>query len=81
MEDSSTTTDILAVYHELRARGHENLGIVLQAMLRRTPADIDALAGLRPRVRICKGIYVEPPTWRCRGSTRCARPGWRRSSG
>ncbi len=60
MEDSSTTTDILAVYHELRARGHENLGIVLQAMLRRTPADIDALAGLRPRVRICKGIYVEP---------------------
>ena len=60
MEDSSTTTDILAVYHELRARGHENLGIVLQAMLRRTPGDIDALAGLRPRVRICKGIYVEP---------------------
>ncbi len=61
MEDSSTTTDILAVYHELRARGHENLGIVLQAMLRRTPADIDAMAGLQPRVRICKGIYVEPP--------------------
>ncbi len=61
MEDSSTTTDILAVYHELRAQGHENLGIVLQAMLRRTPADIDALAGLAPRVRICKGIYVEPP--------------------
>ena len=61
MEDSSTTTDILAVYHELRARGHQNLGIVLQAMLRRTPADIDAMAGLQPRVRICKGIYVEPP--------------------
>lgn len=61
MEDSSTTTDILAVYHELRAHGHENLGIVLQAMLRRTPADIEAVAGLRPRVRICKGIYVEPP--------------------
>jgi proline dehydrogenase len=61
MEDSSTTSDILAVYHELRAQGHENLGIVLQAMLRRTPADIEALAGLAPRVRICKGIYVEPP--------------------
>jgi proline dehydrogenase len=61
MEDSSTTTDILAVYHELRAEGHENLGIVLQAMLRRTPGDIDALASLAPRVRICKGIYVEPP--------------------
>ena len=61
MEDSSTTTDILAVYHELRANGHENLGIVLQAMLRRTPDDIDDLAALAPRVRICKGIYVEPP--------------------
>ncbi len=61
MEDSSTTTDILAVYHHLRAQGHENLGIVLQAMLKRTPADIDALAALAPRVRICKGIYVEPP--------------------
>jgi proline dehydrogenase len=61
MEDSSTTTAILAVYHELRARGHDNLGIVLQAMLRRTPGDIEALAGMAPRVRICKGIYVEPP--------------------
>jgi proline dehydrogenase len=61
MEDSSTTTDILAVYRELRAQGHENLGIVLQAMLRRTPGDIDSLGSLAPRVRICKGIYVEPP--------------------
>jgi proline dehydrogenase len=60
MEDSSTTDDILAVYRELRAAGHENVGIVLQAMLRRTPADIASLAGLGPRVRICKGIYVEP---------------------
>lgn len=61
MEDSSTTSDILAIYHELRAAGHENLGIVLQAMLKRTPSDLAALEGLRPRVRICKGIYVEPP--------------------
>jgi proline dehydrogenase len=61
MEDSSTTTDILAVYRELRAAGHENLGIVLQAMLRRTPDDIESLAALAPRVRVCKGIYVEPP--------------------
>jgi proline dehydrogenase len=60
MEDSSTTDDILAVYRELCAAGHENVGIVLQAMLRRTPADIASLAGMAPRVRICKGIYVEP---------------------
>jgi proline dehydrogenase len=28
--------------------------------LRRTIGDVAALAGLRPNVRICKGIYVEP---------------------
>jgi proline dehydrogenase len=60
MEDSSTTDDILAVYRELHAAGHANLGIVLQAMLKRTPDDVASLAGMAPRVRICKGIYVEP---------------------
>jgi proline dehydrogenase len=60
MEDSSTTDDTLRLYRELRAEGHDNVGIVLQAMLRRTLADIEALAELRPSVRLCKGIYVEP---------------------
>jgi proline dehydrogenase len=61
MEDSSTTSDTLAIYRELRAQGHENVGIVLQARLRRTLDDIRDLAELRPSVRVCKGIYVEPP--------------------
>ncbi len=61
MEDSSTTSDTLAIYRELRAQGHENVGIVLQARLRRTLDDIHALAELRPSVRVCKGIYLEPP--------------------
>jgi proline dehydrogenase len=61
MEDSSTTSDTLAIYRELRAQGHENVGIVLQARLRRTLDDIRELAELRPSVRVCKGIYVEPP--------------------
>jgi len=30
-------------------------------MLKRTPDDVASLAGMAPRVRICKGIYVEPP--------------------
>jgi proline dehydrogenase len=62
MEDSSTTDDTLRLYRELRAGGFENVGIVLQAMLRRTLADIEALADLRPSVRLCKGIYVESPS-------------------
>ena len=61
MEDSSTTNETLRLYRELRESGHDNLGIVLQAYLRRTLDDIRSLADLRPSVRICKGIYVEPP--------------------
>jgi proline dehydrogenase len=61
MEDSSTTDDTLRLYRELRESGHDNVGVVLQAMLRRTQGDIRALADLKPSVRLCKGIYVEPP--------------------
>jgi proline dehydrogenase len=57
MEDSSTTDRTLDLYRNLRASGHPNTGVVLQAYLRRT---IDDLEGLE-NVRLCKGIYVEPP--------------------
>ncbi len=60
MEDSRTTDSTLTTYRELRELGYENLGIVLQAALRRTVADARSLAGLDPNVRVCKGIYLEP---------------------
>src|SRR4029453_10103615 len=60
MEDSSTTDDTLQLYRELREEGYDNLGVVLQAMLRRTLDDVRSLADLQPSVRLCKGIYVEP---------------------
>ena len=60
MEDSSTTDDTLDLYRSLREEGHDGVGIVLQAALRRTSADIEALAPLHPSVRLCKGIYLEP---------------------
>jgi len=59
MEDSSTTDATLALYRELRERGRDNLGVVLQAALKRTVGDAEGLAGAN--VRLCKGIYVEPP--------------------
>jgi proline dehydrogenase len=59
MEDSSTTDDTLGLYRELRTEGHDNLGVVLQARLKRTLADVESLAELQPNVRLCKGIYVE----------------------
>jgi proline dehydrogenase len=56
MEDSSTTDAALRLYAELRASGRSNLGVVLQAHLRRTLSDAPGL----DNVRLCKGIYVEP---------------------
>ena len=56
MEDSSTTDRTLALYRALHGDGYDNLGVVLQAYLRRTLSDIPGL----DNVRICKGIYVEP---------------------
>jgi proline dehydrogenase len=61
MEDSSCTSDTLQIYRELREAGLDNVGIVLQAYLRRTVRDIRELEPYRPNVRLCKGIYVEPP--------------------
>ena len=61
MEDSSTTSDTLSLYRGLRESGLDNVGVVLQAYLRRTVDDIRDLADLRPNVRLCKGIYLEPP--------------------
>jgi proline dehydrogenase len=61
MEDSSCTDETLRLYRGLREAGLDNVGIVLQAYLRRTLGDIAALADLTPNVRLCKGIYIEPP--------------------
>ena len=57
MEDSSTTDRTLDLYRDLREGGRANVGVVLQAYLRRTSSDLEGLEN----VRLCKGIYVEPP--------------------
>ena len=57
MEDSSTTDRTLQLYRELHDAGHTNVGPVLQACLRRTIDDVEGLEN----VRLCKGIYLEPP--------------------
>jgi len=60
MEDSSCTTDTIWIYRQLRKR-FDNVGIVLQARLKRTLEDAEALIrdGLK-NFRLCKGIYLEP---------------------
>jgi len=60
MEDHPTTDGTLRVFARLRA-AHDNVGIVLQSRLFRTPADIAALPDVPVNVRMVKGIYLEPP--------------------
>ncbi|MEO8196271.1 MAG: proline dehydrogenase family protein [Thermoanaerobaculia bacterium] len=59
MEDHTTTDRTLAIYREIFAR-HQNVGVVFQAYMRRTLADIAALPPAGANVRLCKGIYIEP---------------------
>ncbi len=59
MEDRTCTDATLEIYRELQTV-HGNLGVVLQAYMRRTLADIGALPDAGANVRLCKGIYIEP---------------------
>jgi proline dehydrogenase len=59
MEDHTCTDATIALYRQMR-RSFDNVGVVLQAYLRRTLADISGLLELEPNIRICKGIYREP---------------------
>jgi proline dehydrogenase len=59
MEGSAYTDATLDLYRRLKAQ-HPNVAICLQAYLRRTPADVNALLPLQPQIRIVKGAYDEP---------------------
>jgi proline dehydrogenase len=60
MEDSSTTDAALRVYRLLRSRWSA-VGLAIQAYLRRSEGDVRDLLPLVPNLRLCKGIYDEPP--------------------
>lgn len=59
MEDTPCTDDTLAIYHRLH-ENYENIGVVIQARLRRSHDDVRKLAKVKANVRMCKGIYIEP---------------------
>jgi len=61
MEDSPYTTLTLDLYEDLR-KEYEKVGVVIQAYLRRTVRDLDErLIPAKANIRLCKGIYIEPP--------------------
>ncbi len=61
MEDSSTTDATIEIYRKLKSR-FDNVGLAIQAYLKRSENDIKSLLTLKPRIRLCKGIYIEPKT-------------------
>lgn len=65
MEDSPCTTDEIQIFRRLKTEFPANVGLVLQAYLKRTLDDIKGLADLNDEkhpvnIRLCKGIYIEP---------------------
>jgi proline dehydrogenase len=59
MENSPYTTKTLDIYKKLRNLGLDNVGVVIQAYMRRSEDDIRSLSEYKPSIRLCKGIYNE----------------------
>jgi len=65
MEDSSCTDDEIKLFRRLHTEFPGNVGLVVQAYLKRTLDDIKGLSDLNSEkhplnFRLCKGIYIEP---------------------
>ena len=61
MEDSPYTASTIEIYKRIFEQ-YANVGIVLQAYLKRTYNDTVILNKIGTNYRICKGIYIEPST-------------------
>jgi proline dehydrogenase len=62
MEDHSRTDATLDLWRAVRPlnRASGDTGVVIQAALRRSPVDLEAIIAEQGRVRLCKGAYKEP---------------------
>jgi proline dehydrogenase len=60
MESSRYTDVTIDIFNQARRSG-ENVGLCLQAYLRRTAADLDVLLGSTTAIRLVKGAYNESP--------------------
>ena len=59
--ESSTYTDVtLDIFETLWHQGYHQIGVVLQADLRRTEQDARRILALGARIRLVKGAYKEP---------------------
>ncbi len=61
MEGSAYTQETIDLVCRLHRRFPGSVGVVIQAYLRRSEADVRALLAEGIRIRLCKGAYQEPP--------------------
>lgn len=61
MEGSRYTEDTIAVFRDAYAEFARHVGIVIQAYLYRSEADVRELSSQECNIRLCKGAYMEPP--------------------
>jgi proline dehydrogenase len=59
MEESGLVSDTLSLFREAVTK-HPETRLAIQVALRRTPLDLEAMASLKPRIRLVKGAYAEP---------------------
>jgi proline dehydrogenase len=59
MEGSHYTEVTVQLYEAVKSR-HANVGLCLQAYLKRTYSDVQRLLPIEPRIRLVKGAYAEP---------------------
>lgn len=59
MESSRITSQTLSIYTKV-FKAHDNVGVALQAYLKRSRTDIQGLMDLGAKVRMVKGAYKEP---------------------
>lgn len=60
MEDSPYTDATFRLLRKLK-QDYNNVGVVVQAYLKRTYADVVVLNKIGTNYRLCKGIYIESP--------------------
>jgi len=65
MEDSQCVDKEIKLFRRLKKEFPKNVGLVLQAYMRRTLKDLENMHDLHEKdnplnIRLCKGIYVEP---------------------
>jgi proline dehydrogenase len=60
MEGTDITESTLSIFERVYPDYRDNVGVVLQAYLKRTREDIDRMCEIQARVRLCKGAYSEP---------------------